>query len=74
VLEQVAFISGDTHTHFIADHFPAWTGRERHRVIAAIAAAIDATRRQQPASAAPHNTGSASPWTMLGHWRLGQND
>jgi acetyl/propionyl-CoA carboxylase alpha subunit len=73
VLEHPAFAGGETHTHFIADHFPTWSGREHHRTIAAIAAAIDATRRQRSASAAqPDGTASASPWLALGHWRLGQ--
>jgi acetyl-CoA carboxylase biotin carboxylase subunit len=70
VLEHPAFASGDTHTHFIDDHLPAWRGRAHHRVIAAIVAALDAT---QPARRAPHDAApAASPWTTLGHWRLGQ--
>jgi acetyl/propionyl-CoA carboxylase alpha subunit len=74
VLEHPAFASGDTHTHFVADHFPTWTGREQHLVIAAIAAAID-TARHQHAAAVPHPDGAApaSPWATLGHWRLSQN-
>ncbi len=73
VIEHPAFASGDTHTHFIADHFPTWTGREHHRVIALIAAALDSTRRQPVAHASHQDgSGSASPWTTLGHWRLGQ--
>jgi acetyl-CoA carboxylase biotin carboxylase subunit len=73
VLEHPAFAGGETHTHFIADHFPTWSGREHHRTIAAIAAAINATRRQRSASAEPPDgAASASPWSTLGHWRLGQ--
>jgi len=73
VLEHPAFAGGETHTHFIADHFPTWSGREQHRTIAAIAAAIDATRRQRSGSAEqPAGAASASPWSTLGHWRLGQ--
>ncbi|MBI1814423.1 MAG: acetyl-CoA carboxylase biotin carboxylase subunit [Deltaproteobacteria bacterium] len=73
VLDHPAFASGDTHTHFIEEHFPSWHGRERHRAIAAIAAAIDTTRPQRAV-----NTGgsaaSASPWTTLGHWRVGADN
>jgi acetyl-CoA carboxylase biotin carboxylase subunit len=72
VLEHPAFVSGDTHTHFIDDYFSAWTGREHHRVIAAIAAAIDVVRRAPLASAGHLDGGGlASPWTTLGPWRLG---
>ncbi|HVO25511.1 MAG TPA: acetyl-CoA carboxylase biotin carboxylase subunit [Candidatus Margulisiibacteriota bacterium] len=73
VLEHQAFVRGETHTHFIEDHFPTWTGREQHRVIAAIAAAINVVRRPHVAHAG-HQDGRAvaSPWTTLGHWRLGQ--
>jgi acetyl-CoA carboxylase biotin carboxylase subunit len=73
VLEHPAFAGGETHTHFIEDHFPTWTGREHHRVIAAMAAAINTIRRSQMAGAAQqYGSAPASPWTMLGHWRLGQ--
>jgi len=73
VLEHPAFVRGETHTHFIEDHFPTWSGREHHRAIAAIAAAINTVRRPQMARAG-HQDGSepVSPWTTLGHWRLGQ--
>jgi acetyl-CoA carboxylase biotin carboxylase subunit len=73
VLEHPAFAGGETHTHFIAEHFPTWSGREQHRTIAAIAAAIDITRRQRSASEEPGSTESASPWSSLGRWRLGQS-
>jgi acetyl-CoA carboxylase biotin carboxylase subunit len=71
VLEHSAFVRGETHTHFVDEHFPSWRGREHHRVIAAIAAALDAARpdrrgRRDEAALL------ASPWTTLGHWRVGQ--
>ena len=74
VLEHPKFVSGETHTQFIEDHFPTWTGREHHRAIAAIAAALDATRRRPTGRADQHHDGGgvASPWTTLGQWRLGQ--
>ncbi len=71
VLEHPAFVRGETHTHFIDEHFPAWGGRERHRAIAAMAAALDIVRGEHPgpqADAAP----LASPWSRLGAWRVGQ--
>jgi acetyl-CoA carboxylase biotin carboxylase subunit len=76
VLEDPAFARGDTHTHFIEEHFPAWLGREHHLLVAAIAAAIDTTRPRS--AAAPAGDGApacpASPWASLGHWRLAQGD
>jgi acetyl-CoA carboxylase biotin carboxylase subunit len=72
VLDHPAFISGDTHTHFIAEHFPAWHGRDRHLIIAAIAAAIDAARTRRAAATDGMPAAPTSPWMNLGHWRLGQ--
>jgi acetyl-CoA carboxylase biotin carboxylase subunit len=71
VLDHPAFCGGDTHTHFIDEHFPTWHGRDRYRTIAAIAAALDAAR---PHTAAPATAGrevGQGPWHTLGHWRLG---
>ncbi|HUI27051.1 MAG TPA: acetyl-CoA carboxylase biotin carboxylase subunit [Candidatus Kryptonia bacterium] len=71
VLEHRAFSTGDTHTHFIDEHFPSWRSREQHRAVAAIAAAID-TAQPQHATASPGSaTPAATPWATLGHWRLG---
>ncbi len=71
VLEHPAFIGGNTHTHFIGDHFPMWSGREHHRNVAAIAAAIDVMRSSRTTTHG-EPAASTSPWTTLGHWRLGQ--
>jgi acetyl/propionyl-CoA carboxylase alpha subunit len=72
VLEHPAFVRGNTHTHFIADHFPTWEGREHHAIIAAIAAAMDVMRAPRAALHADAAV-ATSPWTTLGHWRLGQD-
>jgi len=72
VLEHPAFVAGDTHTHFIDEHFPTWHGKEQHRLIAAIAAAIDSTRPGRHSASPGQPAAVASPWTSLGHWRLGQ--
>jgi acetyl-CoA carboxylase biotin carboxylase subunit len=69
VLAHAAFVRGDTHTHFLADHFPAWPGGRQQRLVAAIAAAID-TVRQPRAAAAGTAPEAASPWTTLGRWRI----
>jgi len=72
VLEHAAFAAGDTHTHFIPDHFPKWSGREHHQLVAVVAAAIDAVRARPGAVAAADVVSLASPWTTLGHWRVGR--
>ena len=72
VLEHPAFARGDTHTHFLDDHFSAWRGREQHRLIAAIAAVIDAARPQRTTAALHAVAETSSPWALLGRWRLGQ--
>jgi len=72
VLEHPAFIRGETNTHFIEDHFSGWSGRERHKIIAAIAAAIDAARAKPEATGRAVPAAARSPWTTLGHWRLGE--
>jgi len=73
VLEHPAFVGGETHTHFIEDYLRTWTGREHCRTVAVIAAAVD-TARQRPTARANHHNDSVlqSPWTTLGHWRLGE--
>jgi acetyl/propionyl-CoA carboxylase alpha subunit len=71
LLGHPAFADGDTHTHFIDEHFSAWQSREHHREIAAIAVAIDSTRPRRLQTAAGEPSAPASPWLTLGHWRLG---
>jgi len=72
VLEHPAFGRGDTHTHFIAEHFSHWGGRERHLLVAALAAAISAGWSPTDAATSQMPSPPSSPWTRLGHWRLGQ--
>jgi len=71
VLEHPAFSNGETHTHFIDEHFPAWHGRDRYRTIAAIAAALDVMRPQPVTPAGADAEVRQGPWHTLGHWRLG---
>jgi acetyl-CoA carboxylase biotin carboxylase subunit len=73
VLEHPAFVRGDTNTHFIDEHFPVWHGREHHRIVAAIAAAIDTLRPQQAAVVSAEPSLVTSPWATLGRWRLGRS-
>jgi len=71
VLDHPSFAGGDTHTHFLDDHFPKWTGRNHHLDIAAIAAAIDLARPSQAMPSAADHQAPSSPWTTLGQWRIG---
>lgn len=71
VLEHPAFVRGDTHTHFVDEHFSGWHGRERHRTVALIAAALDAARPRRAATTNHEPAPAESPWTTLGPWRVG---
>jgi acetyl-CoA carboxylase biotin carboxylase subunit len=71
VLEHPAFTRGETHTHFVDDHFPFWSGREHHRVLAAIVAALDIARSPGVVTGPAEGPTSTSPWALLGHWRIG---
>ncbi|MFQ5665829.1 MAG: acetyl/propionyl/methylcrotonyl-CoA carboxylase subunit alpha [Candidatus Binatia bacterium] len=72
VLEHPAFRSGDTHTHFIPDYFSRWSGRQHHKLVATIAAALDAARPDEAPSAQSATRRQASPWATLGNWRIGR--
>ncbi|MCK6554609.1 acetyl-CoA carboxylase biotin carboxylase subunit [Candidatus Binatia bacterium] len=72
ILEHPAFARGETHTHFIEDHIPAWPGRTRHQLVAAIAAAIDSSRRTAVAADGTAPATPETPWQTLGLWRLGR--
>jgi len=72
VLEHDAYRRGDTHTHFIDEHFPNWNGRDTHAEIAFLAAAIDSTRSQPAAATGSAPAASETPWQRLGRWRAGQ--
>jgi acetyl-CoA carboxylase biotin carboxylase subunit len=72
LLDHPAFVSGETHTHFITEHFPSWHPGEQHRLIAAIAAAIDIARAPRTAVSDEGEGLRPSPWTSLGSWRIGQ--
>jgi len=67
ILDHPEFVKGETHTGFLADHFP---GRlddppASVRLVAAVAAAIAALENERRTAAAPARDG-ASPWKMAG--------
>jgi acetyl-CoA carboxylase biotin carboxylase subunit len=72
VVAHPAFAAGATHTEFLAEHFAGWTppaGTEAElaAVLAALALARPAPRRDGEAGAAA----LPSPWESLGAWRPG---
>jgi acetyl-CoA carboxylase biotin carboxylase subunit len=72
LLQHDSFVRGETHTHFIEQHFAKWQPPLRALDTAAIAAAILATQQtSRPSSAGPAGSAASSPWTTLGAWRLG---
>jgi acetyl-CoA carboxylase biotin carboxylase subunit len=70
VFRHQAFISGQTHTHFIEQHLTDWRPPAKNLATAMIAAAITSLR---PLSVAVNTAGveDQSPWTTLGDWRMG---
>jgi acetyl-CoA carboxylase biotin carboxylase subunit len=70
VLAHPAFARGETHTDFLAAHFPLWRQAADGVATAALAAAVALTR---PAAAASGNGAAVvpTPWETLGPWRLG---
>ena len=70
VLAHPAFLAGDTHTGFLAEHLPDWRPGETDAVAAAIVAALTSSTPSTPTAdgAAPV---TPTPWQTLGGWRLG---
>jgi acetyl/propionyl-CoA carboxylase alpha subunit len=81
IVRHPAFRRGDTHTAFVPEHFPRWTGDAALRDIAAIVAALvqgaDASAGSATAGlpsgtgGGPGRGGLPSPWITLGPWRVG---
>lgn len=70
VLGHPAFARGDTHTHFIEQHFPNWQPSEKLLDLALIGAAIAALRKA-PSPGSKGVDEDISPWMTMGSWRLG---
>jgi acetyl-CoA carboxylase biotin carboxylase subunit len=70
VLAHPAFVRGDTHTGFLAEHFPSWRQGSRDEAAAALVAALALVRPGgAPADGGSH-TIAPTPWGALGTWRL----
>jgi len=70
VIAHPAFLRGETHTGFLAEHFPAWRDRADDALAAALAAAVAVSR--PVASAGDTPAAAPTPWETLGAWRLGR--
>jgi acetyl-CoA carboxylase biotin carboxylase subunit len=65
-----AFVSGDTHTGFLTEHFPQWSPHKKtYHLEAAFAAALvqsgSVQKEQVPRKSVE------TPWQQLGGWRMG---
>ncbi|MGH7785805.1 MAG: acetyl-CoA carboxylase biotin carboxylase subunit [Candidatus Binatia bacterium] len=69
--EHAAFAAGATHTHFIAEHLPAWRPAAAQAELAAIAAAVFSSLSVAPRASGGVRQRARSPWDTLGAWRLG---
>ncbi len=70
LIEHPAFISGDTHTGFLNEHFAHWQPNKRTHVIeAALAVALSQSRASNVNAAAQRSP--ETPWQRLGGWRMG---
>jgi acetyl/propionyl-CoA carboxylase alpha subunit len=70
LIAHPAFVSGDTHTGFLTEHFPQWSPHKKtHQLEAALAAALIQSRRTQKEKVSRKSV--ETPWQQLGGWRMG---
>jgi acetyl/propionyl-CoA carboxylase alpha subunit len=69
VLLDPAFRRGETHTGFLAEHFPHWQPAPTAAHV--VAAAVALARPAAPAAGDRGPTIAPTPWETLGAWRLG---
>jgi len=76
VIAHPEFRAGNTNTGFIKKHFENWRekeGPDEWLTLALAAAALeDLSPSQKPAQAAGTAEAVASPWQLLGRWRIGE--
>ena len=74
ILAHGAFAAGETHTHFLEEHFADWRPDGQVPAVALAAAAVaEATGhggRRRPGATCPPTASPASPWDNLGPFRL----
>jgi acetyl/propionyl-CoA carboxylase alpha subunit len=73
ILAHAAFVSGDTHTHFLEEHFADWRPDGEIPTVAFAAATVAEAAgngASRTAAAGPGADAHPSPWDRLGHFRL----
>jgi acetyl/propionyl-CoA carboxylase alpha subunit len=72
LVEHHAFVSAETHTGFLSEHFPQWQPyRKTHDREAAFVAALQQSLRDRSDPSIPQSR-TTTPWQRLGGWRLGE--
>ena len=74
LMEHPAFAAGETHTGFLAEHFPDW--QPEPPSLEAVAAAVLHTGPTPPGTTGLRDgfdgqPAPTSPWQQIGGWRLG---
>jgi len=71
LIAHPAFMSGETHTGFLVEHFPQWQPQGKpHFLEAALAAALGQTQRNRTEKLSVQAV-PPTPWQQLGGWRTG---
>ena len=71
LVEHPAFVAAETHTGFLAEHFPQWQPQDKTHVLeAALAVALSQSHRGR-AETSTVQSSSPTPWHRLGGWRIG---
>jgi acetyl-CoA carboxylase biotin carboxylase subunit len=70
LIEHPAFVAAETHTEFLAAHFPRWQpSTKQHALAAALAVALSQPHRAR--AVIPTSPSAAdTPWNRLGGWRI----
>jgi acetyl-CoA carboxylase biotin carboxylase subunit len=71
VMEHPAFIAGNTHTGFIAEHMSEWRPAEDEGLLATALAAAALHEMEPKVVAAANKEEMPSPWETVGAWQIG---
>ncbi len=70
LIAHPAFMSGETHTGFLTEHFSQWQPQQRTQLLEAALAAVLGQSVTSRTEATPQ-AGPETPWQRLGGWRMG---
>jgi len=71
LLDHPSFITGETHTGFIPEHFSHWQPQSTTHVQEAALAAVLSQSQHSLVTAKAGKVTAVTPWQQLGGWRLG---